>query len=427
MKPNSDVILAATVFVVAYGLIISEKINRTVVALAGGMVVLGLGVISQEQAIKAIDFNTIGLLVGMMIIVSITRRSGVFEFIAVKAVKSVNGDPWRIMLLLSILTAILSALLDNVTTVLLIVPVAFSIADELDLSPIPFLISEILASNIGGTLTLIGDPPNIMIGSATGLGFLDFVVNLFIPVIVTFIVSMILLKVIFRKGLVVNEAAKRKVMSLEEEGLVKDYALLKKSFFVLCLTILGFILHKFVHIESATIALSGATLLMLITKEEPEDILLAIEWPTIFFFVGLFIMVGALEHVGVIAWVAEKSLAVTGGALVPTAMLVLWLSAVASAFIDNIPFVATMIPLIEKMGQLGGIDELTPVWWALSLGACLGGNGTLLGASANVIVAGLAEKHGVQISFKGFMKIAFPLMILSICISSVYIYLRYLR
>ncbi|NLI92907.1 MAG: ArsB/NhaD family transporter [Peptococcaceae bacterium] len=422
---NIDLIIAVVAFLVTYALIISEKIHRSVVALAGAMFVVFFGVIRQEEAIRAIDFNTIGLLIGMMIIVGITRRTGIFEYIAIKSAKWAKGDPWYILLFLSIITAVFSAFLDNVTTVLLIVPVTFSITAALNLNPTPFLITQILASNIGGTATLIGDPPNIMIGSATGLGFMDFVVNLTLPILIIFIVTMLILKMIYRKQLITTEPLKANIMSFEEGNAIKDRALLKKSLAVLGLTILGFILHQFLHLESATIALSGASLLLLVTKEEPEDILLSVEWPTIFFFVGLFILVGALEHVGVLEVIAQKSIEATGGALVQTSMLILWLSAIASAFLDNIPFVATMIPLIKTMGQLGGIENLNPLWWALSLGACLGGNGTLIGASANVIVAGLAEKNGTIISFKGYLKIAFPLMILSIILSSLYIYVRY--
>lgn len=423
---NSPVIITLVIFFLTYGLIISEMINRTVVALIGASLILFANVINQEQAIKYIDFNTIGLLIGMMIIVGITRRTGVFEYMAIKAAKLAKGDPLLIMASLSAVTAITSALLDNVTTVLLIVPVTFSICYKLEIDPFPFLISQILASNIGGTATLIGDPPNIMIGSVSGLSFMDFLSNLFVPILITFIATILVLRVVYRKQLITSELSKSRIMELQEVEAIKDYALLKKSLLVLTLTILGFIFHNMLHLEPATIALGGATFLIFITKEEPEDILLAVEWPTLFFFAGLFIIVGALDHVGVIEWVARKSIEATSGAVVSTTMLILWLSAIASAFIDNIPFVATMIPLIQKMGQIGGIENLRPFWWALSLGACLGGNGTLIGASANVIVAGLSEKNGVVITFRGFMKIAFPLMILSIIISSVYIFVAYL-
>ncbi|HWQ72766.1 MAG TPA: ArsB/NhaD family transporter [Desulfitobacteriaceae bacterium] len=422
---NSNIIIAIVIFLVTYALILSEKLHRAVIALAGGMLVIILGVIEQKEAIESIDFNTIGLLIGMMIIVGITRRSGVFEFLAIKAAKLAKGDPWHILLFLSIITAVLSGLLDNVTTVLLIVPVTFAITAALNLNPVPFLVTQILASNIGGTATLIGDPPNIMIGSATELGFIDFIINLTIPVIVVFIVTMLIIRIIYRKDLITEEALKADIMNFEENNSLKDRALLKKSLIVLVLTILGFILHQSLHLESATVALSGAALLLLITREEPEDILLAVEWPTIFFFAGLFILVGSLEQVGILKVIAQKSIEATGGSLFQISMMILWLSAIVSAFLDNIPFTATIIPLIQSIGQLGGIENLNPVWWSLSLGACLGGNGTLIGASANVIVAGIAEKNGSPLSFRGYLKIAFPLMILSIVISSAYLYLRY--
>ena len=426
MEGNSQVIFATAVFLISYAIIISEKIHRTVVALLGGMLVIIGGVINQEQAIEAIDFNTIGLLVGMMVIVGIARNSGLFEYLAVRAAKQSKGDPIKIMISLTIITAILSALLDNVTTVLLIVPITFSIAKSLEINPMPILFAEILASNIGGTSTLIGDPPNIMIGSATGLGFMDFVVNLGPVIVVILLVTVYLLKLIYRKQLVTRAELKENIMRMDPSSEIKDSVLLKKSLFVITLVIFGFFIHQYVHLESATIALTGAALLLLITRDEPEHALTAVEWPVIFFFAGLFILVGALEHVGVIEWIALESLKLTGGAMLPTGMLILWLSAIASAFVDNIPFVATMIPLIEDMGRLGGITDLNPLWWSLSLGACLGGNGTIIGASANVVVVGMAEKRGYKWTFVGFMKVAFPLMIVSILISTVYLYFFFL-
>ncbi len=418
--------IAVTVFLLTYALIISEKIHRTVVALLGGMLMIFLGILHQEKAIEMIDFNTLGLLTGMMIIVGITKNTGVFEYLAVKSAKWAKGDPWQLMLALGTITAVGSALLDNVTTVLLIVPVTFSITSELKVNPIPFLITEIIASNVGGTATLIGDPPNIMIGSQTHLGFMDFVIHLAPPAVIVYILTMLCLKFIYGKRMKVDESLKERIMSFDERSEIKDAALLKKCLFVLGLTILGFVLHQFVHMESATIAMGGATLLMLITRINPDRVMHQVEWPVIFFFIGLFILVGGLEETGVIEGIAKKSLEITGGEMVTTSMIILWLSAIASAFVDNIPFVATMIPLIKTMGTLGGMQNLDPLWWSLALGACLGGNGTLIGASANVIVAGMAEHRNHPISFLGFMKVAFPLMIMSIIVSSVYVYLRYL-
>ena len=425
MPEQIQVIVATSVFLLTYAIIVSEKIHRTIAAFLGAALVVITGIVSPEKAVHAIDFNTIGLLVGMMIIVGITRQTGVFEYMAIKAAKSSKGEPLRIIAALSLVTAVLSAFLDNVTTVLLIVPVTFAIANQLKLSPLPFLIAEIISSNIGGTATLIGDPPNIMIGSATGLGFMDFVFNLAPVIVLVYVLTIFFIQMIYRKQLVAKPEQQEIIMKLNEKDEIKDSALLRKCLAVLTLTVLGFILHQYVHLESSVIALSGASLLLLVTREDPEHSLHAVEWAVIFFFIGLFVVVGALEEVGVIEAVAKWSLAVTGGNMVPTAMLILWLSAIASAFVDNIPFVATMIPLIQDMGRLGGIADLNFLWWALSLGACLGGNGTAIGASANVVVIGMAEKRGQHISFIGYMKIAFPLMLMSIAVSTAYLLLWY--
>lgn len=423
-----DATLALIIFCLTYVLIISEKVHRTVAALLGGMILIVAGVLAQEKAIEHIDWNTLGLLVGMMIVVGITRRTGVFQYLGLTAVRLAKGEPIRILIALASVTALLSALLDNVTTVLLIVPITFTIVDKLNLDATPFLVSQIFASNIGGTSTLIGDPPNIMIGSQTHLGFMDFAINLAPVVIIIHIATMFVFYLLYRKKFEINQELKKELMELSPIEQIKDYRLLKKSLFVLALILIGFVLHQSLNMESATIALTGAALLMFITKEEPEDILLAVEWPSIFFFIGLFIVVGGLVETGWINSLAQWAFNVTEGNFKLTAMLILWLSAFASAFVDNIPFVATMIPLIHQMGNLGGISQvgLEPLWWALSLGACLGGNGTLIGASANVIVAGLAEKNGIQIRFLQFMKLAFPLMILSIVISMFYLLIFYL-
>ncbi|MCL6638292.1 MAG: ArsB/NhaD family transporter [Firmicutes bacterium] len=425
MPDQSQAIIATAVFLLTYAIIVSEKIHRTIVAFFGAALVVVSGIIHPEKAVEAIDFNTIGLLVGMMIIVGITRQTGVFEYLAVKAAKRSNGEPLKILAALALVTAVLSAFLDNVTTVLLIVPVTFAIAAQLQISPLPFLITEIIASNVGGTATLIGDPPNIMIGSATGLGFMDFVFNLTPVIVVIYVLTVFLIQLIYRGQMVTRPELQANIMQLNEQDEIKDPVLLRKCLLVLSLTVLGFILHQYVHLESSVIALSGASLLLLVTREDPEHALQAVEWPVIFFFIGLFVLVGALEEVGVIEAVAKWSLDVTGGNMVPTGMLILWLSAIASAFVDNIPFVATMIPLIQDMGRLGGIGDLNFLWWSLSLGACLGGNGTAIGASANVVVIGMAEKRGTHISFVGFMKIAFPLMLMSILVSTGYLLFWY--
>lgn len=427
MEASFQAIFAVVIFLGTYALIIADKIHRAVVALLGAALILLFHVIEQERAVRAVDFNTLGLLIGMMVIIGITRKTGLFEYLAILSAKWAKGEPIKIMIALATVTAVVSAFLDNVTTVLLIVPVTFAIAGQLKLNPIPFLIAEVIASNIGGTATLIGDPPNIMIGSATGLGFIDFVKALTPVIIVVHIANMIWLKVLYKKQLQTTPELKKNIMSMDEQAEIKDLALLRKCVMVIAITIIGFVLHQYLHLEGATIALAGATFLLLVTLNDPEEALGTVEWAAIFFFIGLFIVVGALEEVGVIEYIARKSLAMTGGAMVPTGLLILWLSAIASAFIDNIPFVATMIPLIKDMGQIGGITDLNPLWWALSLGACLGGNGTLIGASANVVVASIAEKRGVIITFNSFTKVAFPMMLMSVSICMVYLLIRYLH
>ncbi len=422
---QNHLLIALIIFIITYTAIISEKINRTAVALFGAVLMVIFQVLSQEHAFSKIDFNTIGLLIGMMIIVNILKRTGVFQFIAIKTAKLAKGDPWKIMMFFSIITAISSALLDNVTTILLIIPVTFVITDTLEINPIPFLISEVIAANTGGTATLIGDPPNIMIGGATNLGFMDFLLNLGPVVLVIFIVTIFILKLIYNKSLVVDNENRKKILEFDESKTIKDKKLLIKSLSVLIITILGFSIHQILGLESATVALFGGIFLLLISKIEPEEILLEIEWATIFFFIGLFVLVGSLEEVGVIEIIAKEMLNLTKGNLFMTTMFILWISALASAFLDNIPFVATMIPIIKSFSTLAAIN-ITPLWWALALGACLGGNGTLVGASANVIVGGMLHKKGYKLSFMDFMKVGFPLMIISIIISTVYLIVFYL-
>jgi Na+/H+ antiporter NhaD/arsenite permease-like protein len=423
---TNQAVIAIGIFLVTYAFIISEKLHRTIVAMSGGILMVLFGIVSQEQAIHHIDFNTLGLLIGMMILVAVTAQTGVFKYVAIRAAKAAKGKPIRILVYLSIITAVASAFLDNVTTVLLIVPVTFSIARQLQLNPIPFLITEIIASNAGGTATLIGDPPNIMIGSAVPeLDFMAFMINLAPVVLVIMAVTVLCFVFIYRKKLVTSPELSAKIMQMNERDEITDTLLLKKSLTVMALTIIGFMLHGAFHLESATIALTGAFLLLLLTGEHYlEDAISKVEWNTIFFFIGLFVLVSGLVETGVIAKLAGEAINLTGGDPLHTSLLILWLSAIASAFVDNIPFVATMIPMIKEMGALG-ITNLEPLWWSLALGACLGGNGTLIGASANVIVAGLASKEGYNISFMGFLKVAFPLMLLSIVISHLYVYLRY--
>jgi Na+/H+ antiporter NhaD/arsenite permease-like protein len=424
---EQQALIAIGIFLVTYALIISEKIHRTIVAMLGGILMVAFGIVNQETAIHHIDFNTLGLLTGMMIIVAITAQTGLFKFIAIWAAKRVNGEPLKILVALSIITAVGSAFLDNVTTVLLMVPVTFSITRQLRISPIPFLITEILAANIGGTATMIGDPPNIMIGSAVKeLSFVAFIDNLALISFFILFVTTAILAFLYRKQIQTTEELKAGLMDMREEEEIMDPVLLKKCLAILTLTIAGFFVHQIVHIESATIALLGAFILLLLTGEHYlEDSLTKVEWTTIFFFVGLFVLVSGLVETGVIAQLATKAIELTNGNLAATALLILWMSAIASAFVDNIPFVATMIPMIQEMGKMG-LTDLEPLWWSLALGACLGGNGSLIGASANLIVAGMSAKEGHPISFVQFLKIGFPLMILSILIATVYVYLRYL-
>jgi Na+/H+ antiporter NhaD/arsenite permease-like protein len=336
----------------------------------------------------------------------------------------VKGNPVKIMSVFFAFTAITSAFLDNVTTVLLVTPIVFSITGILKINPVPFLVSEIMASNIGGTATLIGDPPNIMIGGAVGLGFNDFLLNLAPVIIVVGVVINWLFLIIYRKDLVVAPESMRQIMELDEKAYLTDKILLKKVLFILVLTISGFVLHQTLNLESATIAMTGAALLLLISGIEPEKVFQEIEWNTIFFFIGLFVVVSGLEVTGVIRRIAEWGVNATHSNLLLMNFLILWLSAFASAFIDNIPFVATMIPLIKAMGQIGGMDVST-LWWALSLGACLGGNGTIIGASANVVVSSISASKGYPMTFVGYMKIAFPLMIVSVILCNLYLYIRY--
>ena len=422
-------IVAIVIFVAAYALIISEKVHSTIVGLFGAMLMILFGILDQETAVHHIDFNTLGLLMGMMIIVNITSETGLFNFLAIWAAQKVKARPIALLVVLSSITMVCSALLDNVTTVLLTVPITFSITSQLKVDVMPYLISQILASNIGGTATLIGDPPNIMIGSAVGLDFMAFVQNLTLISIIIFILVQLILIALYHKELHTQPELQDKIMRLPADAQITDHALLHKCLAVIFLTITFFVLHGSLGLESATVALSGAALLLLLTATRDEEkiakVLSKIEWPAIFFFGGLFILVGALVETGVIRMLAAEAIKATGGNVEATAILILWMSAIASAFIDNIPFVATLIPLIQDMGQMG-LTNLDPMWWSLALGACLGGNGTLIGASANVVVASMSAQRGRPISFLGFMKIAFPVMIFTIIISNIYVWIRYL-
>nr|WP_320115649.1 ArsB/NhaD family transporter [uncultured Desulfuromonas sp.] len=432
---------ATGIFIVAYALIISEKIHKTKVALFGAAITLIGKILDQHEAFHdidlGVDWNVIFLLISMMVMINIMTKTGVFQYVAIKCAKVAKGEPFRIMTLFAVITALGSAFLDNVTTVLLLAPVTLLIAEQLELNPIPYLITEALASNIGGTATLIGDPPNIMIASKAGLNFMDFIVHLTPAIIIIFLFWMLAWKIVFGKSLTVKEELKRRIMTMDEREQIRDAALLKKSLLILGLTILGFMLHGFFHYEPATVALMGAATLFVLSEEEPAEILAEVEWPTIFFFIGLFIIIGGIVKVGLVEDLSRAMIAVTHPKpddMTVLAMVMLWFSAVSSAIVDNIPFVATMNPiLIDLANQVFGSAPTTvaqartidPVWWALALGACLGGNGSPIGASANVIVIGLSEKAGHRISFGQFLKYGVPTMLLTIFLSMIYLYLRY--
>ena len=419
-----DVFLAGAVFLVAYGLIASERFDRTLIALLGGLLVVVLGVIEQEEAFAAIDFNVIFLLAGMMVLAGGLSKTGFFEYVAGQAIRLSRGQPFRLLIILSLLTAVLAAVLDNVTTVVLLTPVTLSIARTLKVSPFPYLISQIFASNIGGTATLIGDPPNILIGSAAGLDFGDFLVNL-APVVGVIMVAFVGIMWLAFGRRMEDDANRLDILaSVDPAAAIRDRPLLIRAIIVLVLTLVGFLFHSVLGLEAATIALLGATVLMIVGPLDPHDALRDIEWNTLFFFVGLFMLIEAVVHVGIIGGIADALSDAAGGNLTIATMGILWFSALASAIVDNIPYTATAIPIVEQL-IAGGLDGAV-LWWALALGACLGGNLTIVGASANIVVANLAARDGHPITFMQFFRYGLGVVIASLLISTAYLWLRYL-
>jgi len=428
-------VVSAIVMCITYAVVIWGKLNRAIVALLGATLLIFVGALDQTEALRGIDWNTIGLLAGMMILVSISRRSGMFQYLAIWSAQKANAHPAGILLLLQVTTAVASALLDNVTTVLLIVPVTLAIAKELDVPPYPFLFAEVFASNIGGTATLIGDPPNIMIGSLTGLDFNAFLIHLSPIIIVVMAVQAIMIHLLWGTALKSTSARKALVMGMDAKSTILDWTLLNQSLLVLAFVIITFVLARPLHIEPATIALGGAAVLMLLDNWQHHNekqsanvhqTFSDVEWITIFFFIGLFIVVHGVEVAGLLTLIAERLVDATGARLASAGYAILWASAFLSAIIDNIPFVATMIPLIKSMAvAYGGADRIEPLWWCLSLGACLGGNGTLIGASANLTVAGIAERNGIPFRFATYMLYGLPMMIVSVAICHLYVWWRY--
>lgn len=422
MSPNE--IISIVIFLLVMVAIVSEKVHRAAASLAGAVILLVTHVLTVDSAIEHVDVNTIGVLVGMMLFVAVVKNSGLFEYIAIKSAKLTHGKPWAIMAVFAIITAVLSAFLDNVTTVLLVGPMTLAITSILKVNPVPFLLTQILASNMGGTATLIGDPPNIMIGSEAGLGFADFILNTAPVIVIIMAASLLCFYLMFGRKLKVSDDAMQAVMELDENRAIKDKSLLIKSVVMIGLVVIGFMFHSSLGMESCTIALLAAVIMMIVGKQDVEDVIMGVEWSTILFFIGLFVVVGGMEETGVIDQLATLLIGMTGGNMVLTMLIILWVSAIVSSFLDNIPFVATLIPMILAIQAESGMD-VTPLWWALSLGACLGGNGTLIGASANVVLSGISNKNGYPITFMSYLKVGFPMMILSVAISMVYLLLRF--
>lgn len=416
--------ISVVIFVIVMTLVISEKIHRATAALCGAVALILFGILDFDQSMEHIDFNTLGVLIGMMIFVGVIKGSGLFEYLAIKSAKLVRGNPWLVMVVFTIITAVLSALLDNVTTVLLIGPVTYTVCKLLlDINPVPYFVVEILASNIGGTATLIGDPPNIMIGSAANLSFFDFIVYDAPAVVVILSAVILLFYFMYGRKLSVPKDKRDAVMQLSESEAIIDRNLFHKSVVMIGLVVIAFILHGSFQVEPSVIALAAAGIMLIISGADIEKVIHDVEWTTIGFFAGLFVVVGGMAETGVIQMMAQWLIDLTGGDLLISLIVLVWASAIISSILDNIPLVATLIPIISSMGA-SGVD-IGPLWWAISLGACLGGCGTLIGASANVVMSSISERHGYPISFIEYTKIGFPIMILCTAIACVYLIARF--
>ena len=422
----NQTIIALIIFIATLIFVSLEKINRTVISLSGALLFILLGLLNQQEAFLAIDFNTIGLLTGMMVMVSIIKKTGLFQYLAIKISKLARGNIFYLLFFLSIVSGILSSVLDNVSTIILIVPITLAICENLEISPVPLVLSEIFSSNIGGTATLIGDPPNIIIGSAAHLSFMDFILNLAPFVMILLILLPFFIRLFYKKEMSQKiEETWERVEKFDEKKAIEDRLLLKRSLIIFSLTILVFIFHHKLGLEAATVALSGATLLLLISNIDPADTLLEVEWSTLFFFMGLFVVIAGVEKVGLIQWLSSKIIDLTRGNLTLTALSVLWVSGISCSFINNISYTISMVPVIHNIGE-ATLFNLNPIWWALSLGACLGGNGTFIAAAANLVGVNILKRQGRIITFRDFFRIGFPIMLISIILSSAYLFLRYL-
>lgn len=426
MDSSTAFYVAVAVFLLTYIGIMTEKVPRTVCSLAGGGIMVYCGFVTQDMALKEfIDFNTLGLLTGMMVLIAVVKKSGFFEAMALWAMKASHGESRVLLVLLSVITGVSASLIDSVTAALLIAPMTISLCRMMKITPVPILIGEILMANIGGTALMVGNPPNVMIGSATHLDFNDFLINLAPAVLITTVFTMIAVILLFHKELPAGKMPKEYLDSIQISSEIKDFPLLYKSLGVLALTIVGFVLHSAMGLQSATIAMTGGLLAIVLCRIEPVDALKEVDWDTLMFFMGLFILVGGLETTGVISALASWGINLVGGDPEVITYLVLVLSGFASAFIDNIPFTATMIPLIQEMQNLLGLQHADYMWWSLALGACFGGNGTIIGASPNVIMVAIAAKEGYNIPFGKFMLWCFPIMVMTIIVSGAYLYFMY--